>query len=279
MPAIVADDALGLPGRAGGVENVERVGGLHRHAVDGVRRLDRRLPVEVALGQHRRLELRPLQHDAVAWLVGRLLDRGVEQRLVGDGPAALDAAARRDDHDGLGVVDAGRQLVGGEAAEHYRVDGADAGAGQHRHQRFRHHRHVDDDPVALAHAVLHQGAGEPGDEALQLDVADLADAAGDGAVVDDRRLLAAAGRNVAIDGIEAGVEHAAGEPARRGLGAVVEHLGSGPVPLQRRGGFAPETLGIGKRPRVYRAVDPHLHPPVAFGGDDTSGRVPDNAAR
>jgi hypothetical protein len=33
------------------------------------------------------------------------------------------------------------------------MDGADAGAGEHRDHRLRHHRHVDDDPVALADAL------------------------------------------------------------------------------------------------------------------------------
>ena len=38
VAAIVAHDALGLAGRAGGVEDVERVGGRDRHAVDIARR-------------------------------------------------------------------------------------------------------------------------------------------------------------------------------------------------------------------------------------------------
>ena len=51
---------------------------------------------------------------------------------------------------GSGVVDAHRQLVGREAAEHHRVDGAQAGAGEHGDDRLGHHRHVDDHAVALA---------------------------------------------------------------------------------------------------------------------------------
>ena len=132
--------------------------------------------------------------------------------------AALDAAGRGDDHDRLGVVDAGRELVGGEAAEHDRMDGADAGAGEHGDQRFGHHRHVDDDPVALADPVPDQGTGEAGDQVLQLGIGDRALGAGDGAVVDDGGLGAAAGRDVPVDGIVAGVQPAALEPAiERGL--------------------------------------------------------------
>jgi len=36
-----------------------------------------------------------------------------------------------------------------KAAKDDRVDGADPGAGQHRHRRFRHHRHVDEDALAF----------------------------------------------------------------------------------------------------------------------------------
>ncbi len=69
---------------------------------------------------------------------------------------------------GLGIVDPGGELVGGEAAEHHRVDGPDTGAGEHRHQRLGHHRHVDDDPVAVPDPVLDQCTGEPRHEVLQL---------------------------------------------------------------------------------------------------------------
>ena len=86
-------------------------------------------------------------------LVRRLLDRAVEQRLVVHDPPRLDAAGGGDDHLGLAVVDPHRQLVRREAAEDHRVHRADPGAGEHRHQRLGHHRHVDDDPVALLHAA------------------------------------------------------------------------------------------------------------------------------
>ena len=61
---------------------------------------------------------------------------------------------------GRGVVDPAGQLVRREAAEHHRVDRADARAGQHRDQRLGHHRHVDDHAVAVADALAPQRAGE-----------------------------------------------------------------------------------------------------------------------
>ena len=74
--------------------------------------------------------------------------------------AGLDPAAGGQDDLRLGVVDAGRQLLGGEAAEHHRMHGADARAGQHGDRRLRHHRHVEDDAVALLDPEVPQHAGE-----------------------------------------------------------------------------------------------------------------------
>ena len=72
--------------------------------------------------------------------------------------AALDAAARRKDQLRLGILDAGREFFRGKAAEHHRMHRADPRAGQHRDHGFRHHRHIEDDAVALGDAeILHDG--------------------------------------------------------------------------------------------------------------------------
>ena len=76
-------------------------------------------------------------------------DRLVEQRLVLHDAAGLEPAARREDQFRFGVFDPGRQLLGGKAAEHHRMHRADPRAGQHRDHGFRHHRHIEDDAVAL----------------------------------------------------------------------------------------------------------------------------------
>jgi hypothetical protein len=105
--------------------------------------------------------LRALQDQAGLRLVPGELDRLVEQRLVGDDAGALEAAARGQDDFRLGVVDAGGELLGGKAAEHHRVHRADARAGQYADDGFRHHRHIEDDAVALADAeVAQHGAQE-----------------------------------------------------------------------------------------------------------------------
>ena len=70
-----------------------------------------------------------LQDEAALGLVPRKVDRGVEQRLVGDGAAGLQAAGGGDDDLRPGIVDPGGELAGGEAAEDDRMDRPDAGAG------------------------------------------------------------------------------------------------------------------------------------------------------
>ena len=102
------------------------------------------------------------------------LDRFVEQRLVLHDPAGLDAAACREDELRLRVVDAGREFLGRKAAEHHRMHRADARAGEHRDHGLRHHRHIEDDAIALGDAkILHDG-GERLHLIQQLGIGELA---------------------------------------------------------------------------------------------------------
>ena len=244
MPAIVAHHALGLSGRARGVEDVERVGGLDGHAVVGLGRVHGLLPVDIPAIDHRGLFHRALQDDAVVRFVRGEIDGLVQQRLVGDDPARLDTAGGGDDGLGSGVVDAHRQLIGGKAAEDHRVDGAEAGASQHGDRRLGHHGHVDDDAVALADPMRRQHAGELGDLVAQLSVGEGLDGVGDRAVVDQRRLVAAAVLDMQVEGVVAGVALGADEPAIEGLVAVVEDLVPLLVPVDCFRGLAPEPLGV-----------------------------------
>ena len=119
VAAVVAHDALRPPGRARCVENVERIGRGKRHAVRLLRVLEavvaQRLPVMVAARDETCLPLLALQDDASRGLVPRERDRLVEHRLVGNHPAGLEAAARREDQLRLGVVDPGGKLAGRKA--------------------------------------------------------------------------------------------------------------------------------------------------------------------
>ena len=79
IAAIVAHHALGLAGRARRIENVERIGRLHRHAAVRLGGRHRLVPVEIAAFHQRGLGLRPLEHQAARDLVPGELDRLVEQ--------------------------------------------------------------------------------------------------------------------------------------------------------------------------------------------------------
>ncbi len=267
MAAIVAHDALGLAGRAGGVENVKRVGGLDRHAVDRMRPGHAIVPVEVPLRDQLGLGLRPLKEDAVAGLVARLGDRRIEHGLVAHHPARLEAAGGREDQDGLRVVDAGCQLVGRKAAEDDRMDGADAGAGEHGDHRLGHHRHIENDAVAMAGAVLHQRAGKSRDQRRQLGIGEGADQTRDRAVVDQRRLGAAPGGDVAVERVETGVEPAALEPSGKGRAIEVPDAGPAAVPVQRLSRLTPKAFGIAERPLVEARIRSHQPAPCRHSGD------------
>ena len=83
----------------------------------------------------------------------------VEEGLVRHDARALDASRRTEDHARLGVVDARGELRGREPAEHNGVHGAEPSAGQHRHNGLRHHRQVQDDPIAHSYAKSTQHPG------------------------------------------------------------------------------------------------------------------------
>ena len=175
-----------------------------------------------------------------------------------------------------------------EAAEHDRVRRADARAGQQRHRQLGHHAEVDRDAVALDDAEAAQHVGEAVDLVVQLAVADhalvarLADP-------DVGGLVAAAGREVAVEAVDRRVQLAVGEPLEERRVGVVERPGSArgtrsarraratsrsrrdrPRPrrtaTRRRRGRAPELRGRRERPAAPRAVprSPASDPPCAL---------------
>ena len=172
-------------------------------------------------------------------------DRQVEQGLVFDDPAGLDAAARGEDDLRLGVVDAGRELLGGEAAEHHRMHRADAGAGEHGDDRLRDHRHVDQHPVAHADPEIGEHRAERRRLVEEFAIADGPLRAGDRAVVIERDRFAAAGLDMPVERVEAGVEARVGEPAAIDAALGVEDALGRLRPRDLARGFRPEGLRIG----------------------------------
>jgi len=83
------------------------------------------------------------------------------------------------------------------------------GAGEHRHERLGNHRHVDDDPIALAHAPRLKRSREKRHFVAELAEGELLDGAGHRAVVNHRGLVAAPLIDVPVERVVAGVGHAA----------------------------------------------------------------------
>ena len=243
MPAVVADDSLGPPGRARCVEHVQRVGGRDGHRIHRLGVGHQVVPVQVAAGQGLAGALVPLHDDACGRGVLGDVERGVDHRLVVDGAGRLDAAGRGDDGGGPGVVDAGGQFVRREAAEHHRVHRAKPRTRQHRDDGLGDHRHVDDDAVALVDAEAAQRAGEPRRLVEQFAVGVGALRAGHRRVVDQRGLVAAAAFDVAVQRVGAGVQLAVGEPAVERRVRVVEDLLRLPGPRHRRAASAQKAVG------------------------------------
>ena len=144
--------ALGLAGRAGGVEDEERVFSIHRLGRAGgwlardqvvIPDIAGRIPVHLAasaLDDDNLFDAGRVMHGAV--------DIGLQRRRL----AATHTLIGGDDDIAGAIIDPSRQGFGRETAKHDRMDRTDAGAGQHGIGRFRDHRHIDGDPVAFLDA-------------------------------------------------------------------------------------------------------------------------------
>ena len=152
VSAVVAHHSLGLTGRARGIQNVQWIGGQHRYTRHRHGSGHGLCPVDIAASREIAAVYVALQHHAMHRLMRRHLERLIEQRLVGHDALPFNAAAGREHHFRLRVVDAHRQLVWREATEHHRVYRPDARARIHADQRLGRHRHVDDHAIALLHA-------------------------------------------------------------------------------------------------------------------------------
>ena len=197
---------------------------LNRHTFGRLHPILEGMPRHIAALNQLGHFLLALKDHAEFGLVGRHVDGGIQKRLVMHHAARLDPAAGRDDGLRRAVINPHGQFIRRKAAEHHRMDGAKPGAGQHRLHGFRHHRHIDDNAVALRHALGAQSARKRGHTGLQLGIGDRMLAAGHRAVVDDRHLIAATGLDMAVDRIPAGVNHGIGEPFIQRRAGIVQRL-------------------------------------------------------
>ena len=122
---------------------------------------------------------------------------------------------------------------------------ADAGTGQHRNGRFRHHRHIEGHQVALANPQRFEGIGSAADLAMQLPVAEAAHITGL-AFPDQGCLVSPGAIEMAIEAVVRKVGGAAFKPTGEGGIAPIEHLLKGLKPMQvLLGLLAPEGIWIG----------------------------------
>ena len=265
------DDALGRAGRARRIEDeqrifrVDRLGrALRRDALGRLVHPDvaARRPVDLAAGAF------DDQHVPHA---SRLLDSDVGIGFQRHLAPAAQALVGGDDDFGLRVRDTAGERVGGEAAEHDRMDRADARAGEHRVGRLGDHRQVDGDAVALLDAMKVQNVGEAVHLVGEFGVGDVAGLGGIVAFPDDRGLVGALGQ-MAVDAIVGDIGHPVLEPFDRDVVRVeagVLDLGVGLEPVDPFAVFAPESLRVTQRTLVHLLVLGMIDPSALrpFGGD------------
>ena len=92
------------------------------------------------------------------------------------------------------------------------MDRAKTGAGEHRLERFGHHRHVNNDTIAFFDAFGAQRARQTGNPVLEFAIGDLVHRVCDRTVVNNRYAVPVTGLDMSINGIPAAVYLTVGEP-------------------------------------------------------------------
>ena len=247
--------ALGFARRARGIEDEQRVFGLHllRRAI--VRHLGHRLVIpDVAARNPRDLAARAA-HDEAGLDRGAAQQRLIDIALERNMPPAAKSLIRSDDAVGIAILDAADQALGGEAAEHHAMHRADARAGEHGVGCLGDHRHVDGDDVALLDAAGLQHIGHAADALIGLAIGDVLLLAGAVAFPDDRRVIGRR-RQMPVEAVGRDVQRAVVIPADMDIARVADvlHLRIGLDPVQALALLAPEFCRIGERGGIERVI-------------------------
>src|SRR5947207_14821097 len=96
MTTVIAHNTLGYARRAGGVQNVKRIGRSDGHTAGRFCTGHRLNPIDVTAGDECCFDLWSLQDDATLRLVPRQGDRLIKHRLVWDHSINFNAAGCRD---------------------------------------------------------------------------------------------------------------------------------------------------------------------------------------
>ncbi|EKD38228.1 MAG: hypothetical protein ACD_75C00814G0003, partial [uncultured bacterium] len=97
------------------------------------------------------------------------------------------------------MIDPDRQLVSGKPTENNRMNGAQSGTCQHGYRRFGDHRHINNNGIAFADALIGQHTGKCRNLLQQLPIRNLLQRIGYRTVVDDRNLIGPATFDMTID--------------------------------------------------------------------------------
>ena len=161
-----------------------------------------------------------------------------------------------DDNVRFAVLDAARDRIGGEPAEHHGMDRADSRAGEDRVGRFRDHRHIDGDAIAFLDVTQAQDVGHLADFVVQFAIGDVARFRRIVAFPDDRCLVATL-LKMAVDAVVGSVENAILEPFDGNLAGLergVFDLGERLDPVEAFRRLAPEPVRVLDRARVHVVV-------------------------
>ena len=238
---------LGLTRRARGVEDEQRVLGLHGLAgAVGADAVPGLIVADIAALDHR--DVGPGVGDDQHGLDDagpRPFEGGIDIGLERHPLAAAQALVGGDDDLRAAVLDPSCQTVGREAAEDHGMDGADAGAGQHGHGRRRDHRQIQGDPVALHHAEAFEHIGHAADFGVEFPIGQ---AAGQGRLValpEDGGVVAT-GLEMPVEAVVRDIQHPVCEPADPEIGLVegdVLDVRRRREPVQPPRLFGPEGVG------------------------------------
>ena len=156
----------------------------------------------------------------------------------------------------LCIIDTGGQRACGEAAEHHRMNRANACAGQHRKGRLGDHRHVDQHPVATLDSQLLVDRRHALHFALQFGKGVHLLFVGLGRDVHQRTVVGPLG-SVAVDRVVAKIGLAALEPFHERRLRVVADLLDRLVPVHELGLLRPESITVIDRAAIKLLVVGH----------------------
>ena len=147
---------------------------------------------------------------------------------------------------GLTILNPARQRVRGKAAKHNRMNRPDTHHRQHRHRRFRDHRHIKRDPVALFHPASFQRIGKFTNFPVQVFIGDMAGLRRVIPLPDNGSLIAPL-RQMPVKTVGRGVQRAIREPFDmhiRALIADIRYLAIGFYPVNALALLGPEAVRV-----------------------------------